>query len=451
MKKYTVLIVDDEENVSNLLNKVLIKEKYNTYTAMDGEEALDIINKHRIDIVISDIKMPKMSGIELLGKIKEIDSSINVIMITAFATLETAIDALRMGAKDYITKPFNLDEIISSVKNIIQSIENSGMETEFLRGEEKNLENYIISESTAMKNVMDLIKQVADTRTSIILYGETGTGKELAAHAIHNFSSRHDKPFIKVNCAAIPEQLLESELFGYEKGAFTGAVTKKPGRFELADEGSIFLDEIGDIPPGIQVKLLRVLQEKEFEHLGGTKTIKVDVRIIAATNKNLLESVANGTFREDLFYRLNVVPITLPSLRERAEDITLLVEHFLQRSSSISGRAPKKISKPAMEKLVSYKWPGNIRELENAIERCVVISSKNIIDLEDLPPLITNYSSKENEGSFAKLDDAIDNTEKDVIITTLKECNGNRTKASIVLGISRRSLHRKIAKYNIED
>lgn len=451
MKKYSILIVDDEENVSKLLNKVLIKENYLTYIAMDGEKALEIIDKHRIDIVITDIKMPKMSGIELLSKIKEIDSAINVIMITAFATLETAIDALRMGAKDYITKPFNLDEIINSVNNIIHNIESSEMETEFLKDGEKNFKNYIISESPAMKNVMEVIKQVADTRTSIILYGETGTGKELAAHAIHNLSSRHDKPFIKVNCAAIPEQLLESELFGYEKGAFTGAITKKPGRFELADEGSIFLDEIGDIPLGIQVKLLRVLQEKEFEHLGGTKTIKVDVRIVAATNKNLQESVANGTFREDLFYRLNVVPITLPSLKERQEDLLDLVEHFLLRSAMISGRTPKKISKGAMEKLTNYNWPGNIRELENAIERCVVISSKNIIDVEDLPPLIANYCSKENEGISAKLDEAIDNTERDVIIKTLKECNGNRTKASIVLGISRRSLHRKIAKYNIED
>jgi len=392
-----------------------------------------------------------MSGIELLRKIKEIDSSIKVIMITAFATLETAIDALRMGAKDYITKPFNLDEIINSVNNIIRGIESSELETEFLKDDDRSFENYIISESQSMKNVMNIIRQVADTRTSIILYGETGTGKELAAHAIHNFSSRREKPFIKVNCAAIPEQLLESELFGYEKGAFTGAITKKPGRFELADEGSIFLDEIGDIPPSIQVKLLRVLQEKEFEHLGGMKTIKVDVRIIAATNKNLQESVAKGTFREDLFYRLNVVPITLPSLRERQEDINKLVEHFLHRSSLISGKTPKKISKAAMEKMTSYNWPGNIRELENAIERCVVISSKNIIDIEDLPPLVANYCVKENEGISAKLDDAIDNTERDVIIRTLKECNGNRTKASIVLGISRRSLHRKIAKYNIED
>lgn len=451
MKKYTILIVDDEENVSKLLNKVLQKENYITYTAMDGEEALRIIDKNRIDIVITDIKMPRMTGIELLKRIKDIDPSINVIMITAFATLDTAISALKMGAKDYITKPFNLDEIINSVNNIIKNMEYSEVEAEFIKGDEKGVENYIISESTSMKNVMNVIKQVADTRTSIILYGETGTGKELAAHAIHNMSSRRDMPFIKVNCAAIPEQLLESELFGYEKGAFTGAITKKPGRFELAHGGSIFLDEIGDISLGTQVKLLRVLQEKEFEHLGGTKTIKVDVRIIAATNKNLQEGVANGTFREDLFYRLNVVPITLPSLRERREDIEALVFHFLQRSAHISGRAPKKITKGAMEKLVNYNWPGNIRELENIIERCVVISSKNVIDVDDLPPAVLQSSCKENEGYYARLDAAIDNTEKDVIIKTLRECGGNRTKASVVLGISRRSLHRKISKYNIEE
>jgi DNA-binding NtrC family response regulator len=455
MKKYSILIVDDEENVSKLINKVLLRENYNTYVASDGEKALKIIDKHEIDIVITDLKMPKMSGMELFHKIKEIDSSIKVIIITAFATIDTAIEALRMGAKDYITKPFNIDEIVDAVRNITQcdndSNNDNNSEIELLKKDEKELQNYIIAESQAMKEVMDLIKQIADTRTSIILYGETGTGKELAAQAIHKLSSRNDKPFIKVNCAAIPEQLLESELFGYEKGAFTGAVGKKPGRFELADGGSIFLDEIGDIPLGTQVKLLRVLQEKEFEHLGGTKTIKVDVRIIAATNKNLYEAVKNGIFREDLYYRLNVVPIILPGLRERQEDIDVLIEHFLFRSAAISGRTPKKISTGAIEKLKNYNWPGNIRELENAIERCVVISSKNIIDVEDLPSSIRNFSLKENLEGSAKLDDAIDNTEKEVIIRTLKECSGNRTKASIVLGISRRSLHRKIAKYNIED
>lgn len=454
MRKYSILIVDDEDNVSKLLDKVLSKEGYLTYTAETGEKALDIINEHRIDVVITDIKMPKMSGIELLKRIKEIDLSINVVMITAFATLETAIDALRMGAKDYITKPFNLDEIVNTIRVIISNFDSSkdDGETEIYRFNDKDTDNSIVAESASMKNVMKIIKQVSDSKTTVILYGETGTGKELAAHAIHNLSPRKDKPFIKVNCAAIPEHLLESELFGYERGAFTGAVTRKPGRFELADGGSIFLDEIGDISPSIQVKLLNVIQEREFQHLGGTKTIKVDVRIIAATNKNLEKSVAEGNFRQDLFYRLNVVPITIPSLRERYEDIGVLIEHFLYKSALISNRPPKKITERALEKLMNYKWPGNIRELENVIERCVVITSGDYIDIEDLPPLIVNFNiGKEETSHYIKLDDAVDTAERDIISKTLNECGGNRTKASIILGISRRSLQRKILKYNIED
>lgn len=453
MRKNSILIVDDEDNVSKLLDKVLFKEGYITYTADSGEKALDIINEHCIDVVITDIKMPNMSGIELLKRIKEIDSSINVVMITAFATLDTAIDALRMGAKDYITKPFNLDEIINSVKGIISNIDKvkADSETEAFISHDKDIEDNIVAESDSMKNVMRIIKQVSDSKTTVILYGETGTGKELAAHAIHNLSPRKDKPFIKVNCAAIPEQLLESELFGYEKGAFTGAVVKKPGRFELADGGSIFLDEIGDISPSIQVKLLNVLQEREFQHLGGTKTIKVDVRIIAATNKNLEKSVADGNFREDLFYRLNVVSITIPSLRERKEDIAVLIKHFLNKSSLISNRPPKKITERALKKMMDYRWPGNIRELENAIERCVVITSGDYIDIDDLPPLIANFNMEKEEVHYIQLDDAVDTAERDIITRTLNVCRGNRTKASIMLGISRRSLQRKILKYNIED
>lgn len=448
MKNYNILIVDDEDNVSSLLCKILKKEKYNVFSACDGIEAIDILEEQNIDIVITDIRMPRLSGIELLKRIKEIDSSIQVIMITAFGELQTAIEALRIGAKDYITKPFDIEDVKKSVKQIVQRMENSREDLEISKEEKKSIENQMIIESEAMKNIMKMIRQVADSKASVIFYGETGTGKELAAHAVHNYSDRAGRPFIKVNCAAIPEQLLESELFGYEKGAFTGAAMKKPGRFELADGGSIFLDEIGDIPPGVQAKLLRVLQEKEFEHLGGIKTIRVDVRIIAATNRNLKENVQNGKFREDLYYRLNVVPITMPSLRERPEDIPRLIEHFLYRSSVISGRKPKGISRAAIDKMTKYNWPGNIRELENAIERCVVITSNDEIQIEDLPPLIINNDKFDG---MSTLNETIDNTERDIIINTLRECSGNRTKASMVLGISRRSLHRKIAKYDIEE
>lgn len=444
MKNYSILIVDDEENVSNLLSKIFVKEGYVTHTASNGNEALKIIDTSEIDVVITDIKMPGMSGIELLKKIGEIDSSIEVIMITAFATLDTAIEALRMGAKDYITKPFDLEEVLSSVKKILVSKKDPYIIT----GEVKS---QLKSNSDVMIKVIEMINHIADTKATVLIYGKTGTGKELAAQALHNSSSRHDKPFIKVNCAAIPDSLLESELFGYEKGAFTGATVKKPGKFELADEGSIFLDEIGDISPALQVKLLRVLQEREIEHLGGTSTIKIDVRIIAATNKDLSELVKLGKFREDLYYRLNVVPINLPSLQERKEDIPMLVDEFLGKSAVISGKKQKQISNKALDILSNYSWPGNIRELENVIERCVVITSNDIITEADLPSYITSFdfkSSKEPESN--NLDDALDSTEKNVIIKALSDCNGNRTKASEMLGISRRSLHRKIAKYNIE-
>ena len=452
MTKYSILIVDDEENVRKLLQKIFLKESYITHLASNAEEALHIIDTFQVDVVITDIKMPGISGIELLNKIREIDTSIQVIMITAFATLETAIDALKMGAKDYITKPFNLEEVLLSVKKLIHSMDNTDIIDSHSKNNVDNINNSLSSDSTSMRKIIDMIGRVADTKSTVMIYGETGTGKELAAHSLHYLSSRNDKPFIKVNCAAIPDSLLDSELFGYDKGAFTGAVVKKPGRFELANGGSIFLDEIGDISPNVQVKLLRVLQEREIEHLGGTKSIKIDVRIIAATNRNLEELVKKQIFREDLYYRLNVVPINLPPLRERKEDILMLANSFLSKASIISGKEKKKITESALKYLINYNWPGNIRELENIIERCVVITSKEIITEEDLPSYITNYNpSSSTKKQCDSLDNAIDNAEKEVLIKALKQCNGNRTRASELLGISRRSLHRKIIKYTIED
>lgn len=445
---FSVLIVDDEKNVVNLLDKMLKKLGYNTYCAFNGKEALDIIDRNQIDIVISDIRMPEIDGMNLLKKVKEIDPTIEVILMTAFATLETAIEALRIGARDYIIKPFNLEDITIAIDKITNS--NAAADMKAADGEDKN-ETYLKSESPKMIKLMELIRQVADTKATVMIYGETGTGKELAAQALHTLSSRKDKPFIKVNCAAIPENLLESELFGYEKGAFTGASAKKPGRFELADGGSIFLDEIGDVSPSVQVKLLRVLQEREFEHLGGTKTIKVDVRIIAASNKDLRDLVGKGLFREDLYYRLNVVPVTIPPLRERKEDISSIANDFLLKSASISGKPPKRFSEAAIKKLEAYTWPGNIRELENIVERCVVITSNEIIGAEDLPAYIMEPVLSEQSKLFqSKLEEKIDGVEKDTIVKVLKECGGNRTKAAQVLGISRRSLHRKLSKYNIE-
>lgn len=452
MKNRTILIVDDEENVSNLLSKILSREGYAALTADNGINALNIIESHQVDIVITDIKMPGMSGIELLRKIKSLDPLIKVIIITAFATLETAIEALKIGANDYIIKPFDIAEIINSVKRLEADKEEYSLFTGGSGELNNSVERFLSSKSSSMIKAIELIRQVADTRSTIMLHGETGTGKELAAMALHSMSLRGDKPFIKVNCAAIPEQLLESELFGYEKGAFTGAVAKKPGKFELANEGTIFLDEIGDISPAMQVKLLRVLQERELEHLGGIKTIKVDVRVISATNRNIEELVKKGVIREDLYYRLNVVPVELPPLRDRKEDIPDLIQQFLHRSSQISGKAQKHISREAVESLTRYNWPGNIRELENVIERCVVVTADEIIDLEDLPSNIADFDNSDvRSPAPARLYNAVDCAEKDAIVNAIQKCQGNRTRASELLGISRRSLHRKINKYEITD
>ena len=452
MTKYSVLIVDDEENVRKLLKKIFLKENYITHIASNAEEALLIIDTYQVDVVISDIKMPGISGIELLNKIREIDTSIQVIMITAFATIETAIDALKMGAKDYITKPFNLEDVLLSVKKIIHNLDGTDIIDSHSKNNVDNINNSLSSDSSSMRKIIDIIANVADTKSTVMINGETGTGKELAAHSLHYLSSRKDKPFIKVNCAAIPDSLLDSELFGYDKGAFTGATIKKPGRFELANGGSIFLDEIGDVSPAVQVKLLRVLQEREIQHLGGTKTIKIDVRIIAATNRNLEELIKKERFRKDLYYRLNVVPINMPPLRERKEDILTLANNFLRKASVISGKEKKQITEESLKYLINYNWPGNIRELENIIERCVVVNSKVLITEEDLPSYITNYNQESSiEKQCDSLDSVIDTAEKTVLIKALRQCNGNRTKASELLGISRRSLHRKIIKYNIED
>lgn len=452
MNNHTILIVDDEENVSGLLSKILSKKGYTALTADNGINAINIIESRRVDIVITDIKMPGMSGIELLRKVKSTDPLIKVIIITAFATLETAIEALKIGANDYIIKPFDIEEIINSVKRLEADMEEYTLFNGEFRELNDSVDSFLTSKSSTMNKTIELIKKVADTRSTIMLYGETGTGKELAAMALHTISSRRDRSFIKVNCAAIPEQLLESELFGYEKGAFTGAVAKKPGKFELANEGTIFLDEIGDISPAMQVKLLRVLQEREFEHLGGTKTIKVDVRVISATNRNIEELVKKGIIREDLYYRLNVVPVILPPLRERKEDIPDLIRQFLNKSSQITGKASKHISRETFKILTRYNWPGNIRELENVIERCVVVTPGESIAPEDLPLNILDFDDSHGTGILpARLDNAIDGAEKDAIINAIQKCHGNRTRASELLGISRRSLHRKINKYDITD
>ena len=480
MNSKTILVVDDEQNVRQLICKVLEKEGFTVLTACNGSEGLEVFHKNSIDLIISDIKMPEMSGIEFLHKVKEEEPGIGFILITAFATTETAIDAIRSGAQDYITKPFDLKEIVTTVRKILLTADSSDDLNYSLNESD---ESKTTSNSPLMQQVYRLARKVAVSDSTVLILGETGTGKEVISTAIHQWSRRCDKPMIKVNCGAIPDNLLESELFGYEKGAFTGASSSKPGRFEIADGGTIFLDEIGDISPQLQVKLLRVLQERTFERLGGIKPVTVNVRIIAATNKDLKEAVKAGEFREDLYYRLNVVPIQLPPLRERKEDIEDLVNVFLRSSAGISGCAVKSMSPEAMTCLKNYSWPGNIRELENIVERCVVITEDDIIGADSLPPEIISYTpASENSSSDShstqpdstvdtggtaytspaapadstsktadSLSSAIDDRECEVIVKALKENGGNKTKTALALGISRRSLHRKIQKYAITE
>ncbi|BEP27766.1 sigma-54-dependent transcriptional regulator [Helicovermis profundi] len=438
-----ILIVEDERNLALLIKRVLEKEGYNALLAENGKKALEILEINSIDIIITDIKMPEMTGIELLSKIKSVDSSIEVIIMTAFATLETAINAIKMGARDYIRKPFNLEEIVKAVKKT----ELVFKENDFINTNQSDFENLMVSTSPKMKELVKMIDKISKSVATVYINGETGVGKELVARAIHENSDRKDNPFIKVNCSALPETLLESELFGYEKGAFTGAYSQKLGRFELADGGTIFLDEIGDISPLIQLKLLRVLQQKELERLGGTTTIPLDVRIITATNKNLEELVSKGVFRKDLYYRLNVIPLFVPPLRDRLEDLEELFEIFISKTSTIHQKGCKILSEEAKTCLKSYKWPGNVRELENIIERVIVITDGNVIGKEDLPDRILNLKKDSNENKLINLKESV---EEEAIRKALKECNNNITKASEKIGLSRRSMHRKINKYNIQ-
>ena len=449
--KYSLLIADEDENIHKFLRNSFYQDGFIIHSVHSVEEALMMISSHQIDLVISEVNLPSTTGIDLLNKIKNLVPSTEFIFYVEQVSVESAVMALRGGASDYLSKILEKHEVISSVREIIKKHEARNKCNQAVINIDNIPENHRLSKSGSMVKVMELVNQVSKSSATIMLNGETGTGKSVMAEIIHKLSPRSQKPLIKVNCAAIPEQLLESELFGYEKGAFTGAVTTKPGRFELANGGTLFLDEIGDISPFMQVKLLRVLQEKEFEHLGGIKTIKVDVRVITATNKNLIEMVKKGTFREDLYYRLNVVPINLPPLRERKEDIKDLANHFLVQISKQSGEENKNISKEALDKLIAYYWPGNIRELENVIERCSVVTPGSLITLDNLPSNISDFSYKvSNISAASSLSFNKENTEKESIIKALEACNSNVTKAAETLGISRRTLHRKINKYNID-
>ncbi len=378
-----VLIVDDEPNLRKILSAQLTRDGYDALTAEDGEQGLQMLREHHIDLVITDLKMPKVDGMTLLKRALEIEPELPVVLITAHGTIDTAVEALKRGAFDFVTKPFDKDEVRQIVAKALKTRELRGADA---TPAPSGARFGIIGSSQGIAELYAILERVADTPTTVLITGESGTGKELVARALHEHSSRKDKPFIKVNCAAIPKELIESELFGYERGAFTGAVASKPGRFELANGGTLFLDEIGEIPIEMQVKLLRALQESEFERVGGIKTIRVDVRLVAATNRDLKKLIAAGSFREDLFYRLNVVPIRLPALRERTGDIPLLAEHFLAKFNERLRKKVEGLDADATEVLVQYPWPGNIRELENVIERAVLFCDESKLHAKDLPP-----------------------------------------------------------------
>ena len=449
-----ILIVDDEINMRLVLTTMLKKEGYEVASASDGQEALQILKSGRIAAVVTDLKMPNIDGMELLNHITSQHPVIPVIMITAHGTVATAVEALKKGALDYITKPFEIDELKNVISKAIKT--RTLKENELFLPPEEIERSGIIGTSKRTLEIFEAIKRVASTTTTIMITGETGTGKELVADAIHYNSPRKNNPLIKINCAAIAETLMESELFGYEKGAYTGAVITKPGKFELAHKGTLFLDEVSEIPRDMQVKLLRVIQEQEFERVGGLRTIKVDVRIIAATNQNLLQQVGAGNFREDLYYRLNVFPIDVPPLRERKEDILPLVDYFVDKFNKKLALAIT-VDSEVKEILLRYEWPGNIRELENLIERMMLLAQNNIVTLKEIP---NEFKTAVDKAIITQTDDSkkpfkdfmrshMEDVERQMIIKCLEESGGNVTKAAKELGMSRKGLQLKMIKYGL--
>ena len=446
--KDKLLIVDDEKNIREGLQKALTLDGYDVMLASDGREALDRIEEGDIDLVITDLKMPRLSGEELMKDALENYPYLPIIILTGHGTIENAVEAMRNGAYDFITKPLNIDKLSLIVKRALENSSLKRQNRELLNQLKKkySFEN-IIGKSAPMKKVFEIVELVAPSRANVLIYGESGTGKEMIADAIHHNSPRRDKPYVKVHCAALPETLLESELFGHEKGAFTGAIMRKLGRFELASLGTIFLDEIGEISLKTQVKLLRVIQEREFERVGGEHPVKVDVRIISATNKNLKEEIERGNFREDLYYRLDVVSIHVPPLRDKKDDIPLMVHKFIEDFSRENNKEIEGITNGALKSLMSYKWPGNVRELRNVIESIVVLTKSKVITEQDLPPDILS----KDERSYLKLQAGVDlgEAEKRLILFTLENTGGNKTKASEILRIGRKTLHRKLAEYGM--
>lgn len=445
-EKAKILVVDDEATVREAMSEWLREAGHQVFTAENGHQALDLIKKEGVEIVLADMVMPGMDGLELLRKIKEISPHIGVLIITAYGSIPAAITAIKEGAWDFIEKPFCPERVESVIQNLA---EHQRLLKENISLRQRLKERYrfedIIAKSHKMQQILEMVQTVAQSNATVLITGESGTGKELIARAIHNLSPRREKPFVAVSCAALPETLLESELFGHEKGAFTGAIAQRKGRFELAHQGTLFLDEIGEISANIQVHLLRVLEDKEFTRVGGTQPIKVDVRLISATNKNLEEAVARGEFRDDLYYRLNVVAIRLPPLRERREDIPLLAQHFLEKFAQENQKMGLEFSPDALDFLLKYEWPGNVRELENAVERAVVLAQNSLITAADLSP--QGYPSPAKTPSSRE---SLEDLEKRHILNVLLETGGNCSQAAKILGITRTTLYNKIKRYGLD-
>jgi two-component system response regulator AtoC len=471
-EKKQVLIVDDEPNLRKILAAQLSRDGYDVLLAEDGEQGLAALREHHIDLVITDLKMPKVDGMELLRQAHAEQPELPIVMITAHGTVDTAVEALKLGAFDYLTKPFDKDEVRQIVGKALKTRELAGEDATADPLREADGARFgIIGQSAGLSELYAVLERVADSPTTVLITGESGTGKELVARALHMHSSRRSKAFIKVNCAAIPKELIESELFGYERGAFTGAVGSKPGRFELANGGTLFLDEIGEIPSEMQVKLLRALQESEFERVGGIKTMRVDVRLVAATNRDLKKLIAQGSFREDLYYRLNVVSIRLPALRERSSDIPLLVHHFLAKFNERLKKSVTGVDLDALDVLSAYAWPGNIRELENVMERAVLFCDGSKLRVEDLPAELrhsvmaptsstgtpsleapVDLEAMASEGGLKEhVKVAMSRLERELVSRALQQTNQNVTHAARLLKISRKGLQLKMKELGLRE
>ncbi len=449
--KITILVVDDELAQLDSIAGFLLKQKYDVLKADNPRKAIQLANENLVDIVLTDYKMPGMTGVELLAEIKKINPEVDVVVMTAFGSIESATEAMKLGASDYLTKPIDLQQLLNIVHKAVEH-KQLVRENRQLREQLESRFRFdgIISQSSAMEQVLNLAGRVAPSTATVLVMGDTGTGKELVARAIHFASPRKDRPFVAVNCAALPENLLESELFGHEKGAFTGADRLRQGRFELAEGGTLFIDEIGEVPPSVQVKLLRVLQEKTFERLGGSKTMQANIRLVAATNRDLEQMVKDGTFRDDLYYRLNVVSIRIPPLRERREDIPPLLDSFVKRFAEDNDKAIQGVSREAMDLLVKYSYPGNVRELENIVQQAVVLSRNEMLSSADLPlhvrePVIEAAADDDfTQGSFTE---RVEGFEQSLIRQALKQTAGVQTRAAELLGMSERHLRYKLKKY----